>query len=115
MKFLSSLHNPKSTRYGIYYSVVLSSISIILILEGLSLIHLSIAEHMGTYFEGFTAMYMISRHEIGKAFVLNLWRITLVRKFINIPLKMGGQIEYMPVRETAVAIVNPGPISSSLL
>ncbi len=111
MKLLSSLHNPKSSKYGIYYSVVLSSISIILILEGLSLIHLSIAEHMGTYFEGFAGMYMLSRHEIGKAFLLNLARINSVQKLINILLKL----EPIHVRETADAIVNPSQISSSLL
>jgi len=80
MKLLSALHNPKSTKYGIYYSVVLASISVILILEGLSLVHLSITEHMGTYFEGFAAMYMLSRHEIGKAFLFNLARIKLVQR-----------------------------------
>jgi hypothetical protein len=80
MKLFLSLHNPKSSKYGIYYSVVLASISITLIVEGLNLIHLSLVQHMSTYFEGFVAMYMLSRHDIGKTFLVNLARIKLVQK-----------------------------------
>ena len=80
MKLLSSLHNPKSSKYGIYYSVVLVSISIVLILESLNLFHLSIIQHMSTYFEGFVALFMLSRHDIGKAFLINLARIKLIQK-----------------------------------
>ena len=71
MKLFASLHNPKTRKYGIYYSVVLSSISAILILEGMNLVHLTIAEHFSTYFEGFFSLYMISRHEFAKSFILN--------------------------------------------
>jgi hypothetical protein len=71
MKLFSSLHNPKSRKYGIYYAVVLSSISIILVLEGFNLFHLTISEHLSTYFEGFFSLYMISRHEFAKSFILN--------------------------------------------
>jgi hypothetical protein len=80
MKLFSSLHNPKSSKYGIYYTIVLGSISIVLILEGLNLFHLSIAQHMSTYFEGFVSLFMLSRHDIGKAFLVNLARIKLVQK-----------------------------------
>ena len=80
MKLLSSLHNPKSSKYGIYYSVVLVCISIVLILESLNLFHLSIVQHMSTYFEGFVALFMLSRHDIGKAFLINLARIKLIQK-----------------------------------
>ncbi|TLX83417.1 MAG: hypothetical protein E6L00_01085 [Thaumarchaeota archaeon] len=72
MKLLTSLHNPQSRKYGIYYSVVLASISIILTLEGMSMVHLSITEHVGTFFEGFFSLYMISRHDIGRSFLQNL-------------------------------------------
>ena len=77
MKLFASLHNPKTRKYGIYYSVVLSSISAILILEGMNLIHLTIAEHFSTYFEGFFSLYMISRHDIGQSFLQNLNRMGL--------------------------------------
>jgi hypothetical protein len=81
MKLFASLHNPKTRKYGIYYSVVLSSISAILILEGMNLIHLTIAEHFSTYFEGFFSLYMISRHDIGQSFLQNLNHLGLfVRK-----------------------------------
>jgi len=80
MKLLSSLHNPKSSKYGIYYTIVLVSISIVLILDGLNLFHLSTVQHMSTYFEGFVALFMLSRHDIGKAFLVNLTRMKLVPK-----------------------------------
>ena len=80
MKLLSSLHNPKSPKYGIYYTVVLASISIVLILENMNLFHLTLMQHMSTYFEGFTALFMLSRHDIGKAFVVNLARINPIQK-----------------------------------
>lgn len=80
MKLFASLHNPKSRKYGIYYSVVLASISIILILEGMNLIHLTIAEHLSTYFEGFCGLYMISRHDIGQAFLQNLNHVGLFQR-----------------------------------
>ncbi len=72
MKLFASLHNPKSRKYGIYYSVVLASISLILILEAINLVHLTIGEHFSTYFEGFFSLYMISRHNIGQTFLQNL-------------------------------------------
>jgi hypothetical protein len=72
MKLLSTLHNPKTRKYGIYYSLVLSSISTVLILEGINLIHLTAMEHFSTYFEGFVSLYMLSRHDIGQAFLQNL-------------------------------------------
>ena len=80
MKLLSSLHNPKSSKYGIYYTIVLASISVVLILESLNLFHLTMMQHMSTYFEGFVALFMLSRHDIGKAFLINLARIKLVQK-----------------------------------
>ncbi len=80
MRLFASLHNPQSRKYGIYYSVVLTSISIILTLEGLSMVHLSITEHVGTYFEGFFSLYMISRHEIGRSFLQNLNHVGLFQR-----------------------------------
>ena len=80
MKLFASLHNPQSRKYGIYYSVVLASISIILTLEGMSMVHLSITEHVGTYFEGFFSLYMISRHDIGRSFLQNLNHVGLFQR-----------------------------------
>jgi hypothetical protein len=40
-------------------------------LEGLHLYHLSMTEHVGTFFEGFFSLYMISRHEFAKSFIFN--------------------------------------------
>ena len=80
MKLFASLHNPQSRKYGIYYSVVLASISLILTLEGMSMVHLSITEHVGTYFEGFFSLYMISRHDIGRSFLQNLNHVGLFQR-----------------------------------
>jgi len=80
MKLFASLHNPQSRKYGIYYSVVLASISIILTLEGMSMVHLSITEHVGTFFEGFFSLYMISRHDIGRSFLQNLNHVGLFQR-----------------------------------
>ena len=80
MKLFASLHNPQSRKYGIYYSVVLASISVILILEGINMIHLTAAEHFSTYFEGFCGLYMISRHEIGRSFLRNLNQVGLFQR-----------------------------------
>ena len=80
MKLLASLHNPQSRKYGIYYSVVLASISIILTLEGMSMVHLSMTEHVGTFFEGFFSLYMISRHDIGRSFLQNLNHVGLFQR-----------------------------------
>ena len=80
MKLFASLHNPKTRKYGIYYSVVLASISIVLVLDGMHLIHLTITEHMCTYFEGFCGLYMISRHDIGRAFLQNLNAVGLFQR-----------------------------------
>jgi len=80
MKLFASLHNPQSRKYGIYYSVVLASISIILTLEGMSMVHLSLTEHVGTFFEGFFSLYMISRHDIGRSFLQNLNHVGLFQR-----------------------------------
>jgi hypothetical protein len=74
------LHDPKSSKYGIYYSMILVSVSIMLILEEFGLVRFSLIQHMGTYFEGFAALYMLSRHDIGKTFLLNLSRMKLVQR-----------------------------------
>jgi hypothetical protein len=80
MKLFASLHNPQSRKYGIYYSVVLASISIILTLEGVNMVHLSVTEHVGTFFEGFFSLYMISRHDIGRSFLQNLNHVGLFQR-----------------------------------
>ena len=72
MKLLSAFHDTKSRKYGIYYSIVLASVSIILVLEGLNLVHLTNMQHMCTYFEGFSSLVMISRNDLGRAFLQNL-------------------------------------------
>jgi hypothetical protein len=80
MKLFESLHNPQSRKYGIYYVVVLSCISLILILEDLNLFHLTMYEQLSVYFEGFFSLYMISRHEFAKTFMCNFSDMKLFHK-----------------------------------
>jgi hypothetical protein len=63
MKLFSSLHDPKHEKYAIYYSVVLIIviISITLLVNGL--FEISPIEGTMMFFEGFVALFMLSRHE----------------------------------------------------
>ena len=80
MKLFSSLHNPKSRRYVIYYSSVLVVIFATGILRSIGIIHLTPMEFTSLHFEGFMSMFMLVRNEkVGNAFLLHLSKLRIVR------------------------------------
>ena len=80
MKLFSSLHNPKSRRYVIYYSSVLVVIFATGILRSIGIIHLNPIEFTSLHFEGFMSMFMLVRNEkVGNAFLLHLSKLRIVR------------------------------------
>ena len=80
MKLLSSLHNPKSRRYVIYYSTVLVIVFATGILRSIGIIYLTPMEFTSLHFEGFMSMFMLVRNEkVGNAFLLHLSKLRIVR------------------------------------
>ena len=80
MKLFSSLHNPKSRRYVIYYSSVLVVIFATGILRSIGIIYLTPMEFASLHFEGFMSMFMLVRNEqVGNAFLLHLSKLRIVR------------------------------------
>ena len=80
MKLFSSLHNPKSRRYVIYYSSVLVVIFTTGILRSVGIIYLTPMEFASLHFEGFMSMFMLVRNEqVGNAFLLHLSKLRVVR------------------------------------
>ncbi len=76
MKLFSSLHDPKQTRYAVYYSTVL----IIVIITALFLVSgtLEITILVGTmiFVEVFISLYMISRNEkVANSFMSHLRQV----------------------------------------
>lgn len=63
MKIFSSLHDPKHERYAIYYSVILVIVIITVTLLAHGLLEISPIEGTMMFFEGFVALFMLSRHE----------------------------------------------------
>ena len=63
MKILSSLHDPKKERYAIYYSVILLAVIISVTLLVTGIFEISPIEGGLMFFEGFVALFMLTRHE----------------------------------------------------
>ncbi len=63
MKIFSSLHDPKKERYAVYYSVILLVIIISVTLLVTGIFEISPVEGTLMFFEGFVALFMLSRHE----------------------------------------------------
>ncbi len=77
MKFFSSMHDPKSKRYAIYYSVVLVAVTGVVIFMTLQIIHQNPLQGSMTFFEGFFSLFMLSRNEVvGKALMSHLANIS---------------------------------------
>ena len=80
MKLLSSLHNPTSRRYVVYYSSVLVVIFATGILRSVGIIYLTPMEFTSLHFEGFMSMFMLVRNEkVGNAFLVHLSKLHIVR------------------------------------
>lgn len=63
MKLFSSLHDPKQTRYTIYYSTVLLVVIITALLLVTETLEFTVTEGIMIFFEGFVSLYMITRNE----------------------------------------------------
>jgi len=63
MKIFSSLHDPKKEKYAIYYSGVLLIVIITVILLITGIFEVNPIEGSMMFFEGFVALFMLSRHE----------------------------------------------------
>ena len=73
MKLFSSLHDPKQTRYTIYYSTVLLVVIITALLLVTETFEFTVTEGIMIFFEGFVSLFMISRHEkVAKSFASHL-------------------------------------------
>ena len=85
MKLFSSLHNPKSSRYVIYYSIVLVVVFTTGILRSIGIIHLSPLDFTMLHFEGFTSLFMIVRNErVGNSFLGHLSKLPVLRGMCNL-------------------------------
>ena len=81
MKLFSSTHDPKSKKYVMYYTVVLIAIMGTVVFETFQLIHQPPLQAGLTFFEGFSSLFMLSRHEkVGKAFLAHLSLIKQIPK-----------------------------------
>ena len=63
IKILSLFHDPKKERYAVYYSVILLVIIVTIILLVAGILEISPIEGSMIFFEGFVALFMLSRHE----------------------------------------------------
>ena len=80
MKLLSSLHNPKHSKYVWYYSAVLVVIFTTGIMVNFGILHLSHIEKTMLYFEGFSSLFMLGRNEkVGNAFLAHLSKLHIVK------------------------------------
>lgn len=80
MKLLSSLTNPKNTRYVIFYSALVVGVLATVILKGIGIIHLPTLQATMLHFEGLTSLFMLVRNEkVGNAFLLHLSKLRIVR------------------------------------
>ena len=86
MKILTSLHDPKKERYAIYYSTILTVVTISSILLATGVIHFSPIEGSLIFVEGFIALYMLARHEkVSHSFANHIFSFDL--KFRNLLFK----------------------------
>ena len=80
MRLLSSLHNPTSRRYVVYYSSVLVIVFATGILRTVGIIYMTPIEFTSLHFEGFMSMFMLVRNEkVGNAFLAHLSKLHIVR------------------------------------
>lgn len=79
MKFLASLHNPKSKNYVIYYCAILVIASILVISFSLQIIHLSAIEATVLFFEGFFSIFMLVRNkQVRESFMSNITLLKVI-------------------------------------
>ena len=86
IKILSSLHDPKKERYAVYYSGILLVVIIAITLLVTGILEISPIEGSMMFFEGFVALFMLSRHEkVSDSFSSHLSKL-------NVNLKNGHSL-----------------------
>lgn len=75
---LSLFHNPKGTKYVIYYTVILVVASGSVVFAAVQPFALPVLDRGALFFEGFVSMFMLARHEkTGTAFMAHLRKFGL--------------------------------------
>jgi len=78
MKLFSSLHDPKKGRYAIFYTAILVVVMITVTLLVAGIFTVSPIEGAMMFFEGFVALFMLSRHEkVSSSFSNHISQINL--------------------------------------
>ncbi len=78
MKLFSSLHDPKKSRYAIFYTVILVVVMITVTLLVTGIFKVGPIEGTMIFFEGFVALFMLSRHEkVSRSFSNHISQINL--------------------------------------
>ena len=78
MKLFSSLHDPKKSRYAIFYTGILIVVMITVTLLVTGNFKVSPIEGTMMFFEGFMALFMLSRHEkVSRSFSNHISQINL--------------------------------------
>jgi len=93
LKLFSSLHDPKQTRYTIYYSTVLLVVIITALLLVTETFEFTVIEGIMIFFEGFISLYMITRNEkVAKSFASHLKHAENFFKLSSAGLAIAGLI-----------------------
>ncbi len=100
MKLFSSLHDPKQTRYTIYYSTVLLVVIITALLLVTETFEFTVTEGIMIFFEGFVSLYMITRNEkVAKSFASHLKHAENFFKLSSAGLAIAGLILFEKIND----------------
>jgi len=96
MKIFSTLHDPKKEKYAIYYSVILVIVIITVTLLVTGIFEISPIEGTMMFFEGFVALFMLSRHKkVSHSFSNHLSQLNLnLRNCGSLISKINFKIKY---------------------
>lgn len=100
MKLFSSLHDPKQTRYTIYYSTVLLVVIITALLLVTETFEFTVIEGTMIFFEGFISLYMITRNEkVAKSFASHLKHVEDFFKLSSAGLAIAGLVLFEKIND----------------
>ncbi|MCH7967867.1 MAG: hypothetical protein IH841_01230 [Thaumarchaeota archaeon] len=100
MKLFSSLHDPKQTRYTIYYSTVLLVVIITALLLVTETLEFTVTEGIMIFFEGFVSLYMITRNEkVANSFASHLKHAGDFFKLSSAGLAIAGIILFEKIND----------------
>jgi len=100
LKLFSSLHDPKQTRYTIYYSTVLLVVIITALLLVTETLEFTVTEGIMIFFEGFVSLYMITRNEkVANSFASHLKHAGDFFKLSSAGLAIAGIILFEKIND----------------